>query len=89
MKKAIKTLAVVTLAFMPLAASAQENISKAIDLFGADTGTYGIWNKTEDRDSKGIFSTIYKFKLPKSRRRNSTSFVKLSIRTYRKPMILL
>ena len=65
MKKAIKTLAVVTLAFMPLAASAQENISKAIDLFGADTGTYGIWNKTEDRDSKGIFSTIYKFKLPK------------------------
>ena len=65
MKRFFNTLALTALAIVPIAATAQKNISGAIDTFGSDTGKYGIWNKVEENDNGGAYCTTYKFKLPK------------------------
>ena len=65
MKTILKGLVLAALAVMPLATSAQKNISSAIDSFGANTGKYGIWNKVESKDNGGAYSITYKFRLPK------------------------
>lgn len=65
MKRIIKVLTLAALAIMPLSAMAQKNISNAIDIFGSNTGKYGIWHETKDDGAEGAYSVVYEFRLPK------------------------
>lgn len=50
---------------LPVAAAAQENISKAIDEFGADVSRNGIKMSRLEKDTTKAYARTYKFVIPK------------------------
>lgn len=70
MKRLFDIVALASIVMLPLGASAQEHVNKAIDAFGTAVEKNGIKSSTVDKGNTKAYAKIYEFSLPKKQEKN-------------------
>lgn len=70
MKRLFYIVALASIVMLPLGASAQEHVNKAIDAFGTAVEKNGIKSSTVDKGNTKAYAKIYEFSLPKKQEKN-------------------